>query len=88
MRRTASPKRRVLHYIGIVAWYCAVKLELAIEYLLESDDHFGVVVHLHPLRCLRHRGRYNEQDGKVSAKRQKLKPQSHCSNLLGNWKLA
>ena len=71
-------KRRVLHYIGIVAWYCAVKLELAIEYVLESDDHFGVVewgaggiVHLHLLRWLRHRGRYDDQEGEVPAQRRR-----------------
>ena len=84
-------KRRVLHYIGIVAWYSAVKLELAIEYVLESDDHFGVVewgaggiVHLHLLSWLLHRGRYNEQDGEAPAKRSKLRPQCHCDNLLRN----
>ena len=49
-------KRRVLQYSGVVAWYCALKLELYASYVAAYDDPFAVyewgsggIVHLHAL---------------------------------------
>ena len=35
-------KRRVMQYTGVVAWYCALKLQLYAEYVLAYEDLFGV----------------------------------------------
>ena len=35
-------KRRVLHYGGVVAWFCALKLEMYARYVLDYEDMFGV----------------------------------------------
>ena len=40
--QVAEEKRRVQIYTGVVAWFCAMKLELITRYVMESDDHFGV----------------------------------------------
>ena len=59
-------KRRVLNYTGVVAWFCALKLELTTRYVMESDDLFAVfewgaggIVHVHMLRWLEGHGRYD-----------------------------
>ena len=63
----ADAKRRVLQYPGVVAWYCALKLELYASYVLAYDDIFAVyewgaggIVHMHLLGWLfPGRGRYD-----------------------------
>ena len=72
-------KRRVLQYSGVVAWYCALKLELYASYVLSYDDIFGVfewgsggIVHLHMLGwrspgC----GRYDCHEGEVPAQQRR-----------------
>ncbi len=60
-------KRSVLQYSGVVAWYCALKLELYASYVLSYDDVFGVfewgsggIVHMHLLGWrFPGRGRYD-----------------------------
>ena len=49
-------KRRVLQYSGVVAWYCAMKLELYAQHVLKYEDYFGVfewsaggIIHMHLL---------------------------------------
>ena len=37
-----AQKRRVQVYTGVVAWYCALKLELYASYVLDYTDLFGV----------------------------------------------
>ena len=71
-----AAKLRVLHYSGVVAWFCALKLELMVRHVLESDDVFAVfewgsggIVHLHLLRWLAGKGRYDRQKGGVPAER-------------------
>ena len=36
--KVPADKRRVLQYIGLVAWYCAMKLELAVHYVLQNKN--------------------------------------------------
>ena len=59
-------KRRVLQLTGVVAWFCSLKLELIARYVMQNDDLFGVfewgaggIVHMHLLRWLAGRGRYD-----------------------------
>ena len=40
--KVPEEKRRVQIYTGVVAWFCALKLELITRYVMESDDYFGV----------------------------------------------
>ena len=69
----------MLQYSGVVAWYCALKLELYASYVLSYDDMFGVfewgaggIVHLH-LPCWRFPGfgRYDYQEGEVPNKQRR-----------------
>ena len=62
-------KRRALQYSGVVAWYCALKLELYASYVLSYDDVFGVyewgsggIVHLHLLGWHEHRPHVRVRD--------------------------
>ena len=75
--KVPEDKRRVLQHIGAVAWFCAVKLGLAVHYVLTSDAYFGVfewgsggIVHMHLLRWLGRRGRYDRLEGSVPAEAQ------------------
>ena len=65
--------RRVQRYSGVVAWFCALKLELYASYVLCYDDLFAVyewgsggIVHLHLLGWrLPGFGRYDYEQGEV-----------------------
>ena len=68
----------MLQYVGVVAWYCSLKLELLVRYVMQSDDIFGVyewgqggIVHMHLLRWLARRGRYDFVDGAVPQERRR-----------------
>ena len=72
--KVPEEKRRVQIYTGVVAWFCALKLELITRYVMESDDYFGVyewggggIVHVHLLRWLSGRGRYDTIAASVPA---------------------
>ena len=74
--KVPEDKRRVMQLSGVVAWFCALKLELYAQYVMASDDLFAVfewgaggIVHLHMLRWLAGRGRYDAQDGAVPTER-------------------
>ena len=76
--QVAEEKRRVQIYTGVVAWYCALKLELITRYVMDSDDHFGVyewgaggIVHVHLLRWLSGRGRYDTAAASVPPQRRR-----------------
>ena len=54
-----AAKLRVLHYSGVVAWFCALKLEFMVRHVMQSDNVFAVfewgsggIVHVHLLRWL------------------------------------
>ena len=72
-------KRRVLQYSGVVAWYCALKLELYASYVLCYDDLFAVyewgsggIVHLHLLGWRSPGlGRYDCHEGEVPAQQRR-----------------
>ncbi len=72
-------KRRVLQYSGVVAWYCALKLELYASYVLCYDDVFGVyewgsggIVHMHLIGWrFPGLGRYDCHDGDVPSKQRR-----------------
>ena len=72
-------KRRVLQYPGVVAWYCALKLELYASYVLAYGDIFGVyewgsggIVHMHLLGWFfPGRGRYDCHEGEVPARQRR-----------------
>ena len=71
-------KRRVLNYTGVVAWYCALRLELMVHYVLACDDVFGVfewgaggIVHMHLLRWLGGCGRYDSARAAVPQERRR-----------------
>ena len=76
--KVPEEKRRVQIYTGVVAWFCALKLELITRYVMESDDYFGVyewggggIVHVHLLRWLSGRGRYDTIEASVPAQRRR-----------------
>ena len=65
-------KTLVQQYGAIVAYFCAMKLELLVKHVLAADDYFGVyewgaggILHLHLLRWLNGRGRCDTMDGNV-----------------------
>ena len=72
-------KRRVLQYSGVVAWYCALKLELYASCVVQYDDIFGVfewgsggIVHLHLLGWrFPGLGRYDYEQGEVPTQQRK-----------------
>jgi endonuclease/exonuclease/phosphatase family metal-dependent hydrolase len=76
--RVPLAKRRVCQYPGVVAWYCALKLELYSVYVLKYDDLFGVyewgsggIVHMHLLGWRKGMGRYDTEDGEVPVARRR-----------------
>ena len=73
-----AAKLRALHYSGVVAWFCSLKLELMVRHVMDSDDFFAVyewgsggIVHVHLLRWLAGRGRYDRHHGEVPAARRR-----------------
>ena len=96
--QVAEEKRRVQIYTGVVAWFCAMKLELITRYVMESDDHFGVfewgsggIVHVHLLRWLSGRGRYDTAAASVPSQRRRsdgLDLASCHQDELAEWDLS
>ena len=92
-------KRRALQYAGVVAWYCAMKLELYAKYVLAYDDYFGVfewggggILHMHLLYWLfPGYGRYDRHEGRVPEDQlredARVMAQEHGAEL-SEWNLA
>ena len=92
-------KRRVLQYSGVVAWYCALKLELYASYVLAYGDIFGVyewgaggIVHMHLLGWFfPGRGRYDCHEGEVPARQRREDAQAMAwqhGAEISEWNLA
>ena len=77
--RLTPEKRRVMQYPGVVAWFCALKLEMYARYVLDYEDLFGVfewgsggIVHLHMLGWrFPGLGRYDLNEGAVPLQQRK-----------------
>ena len=93
----AEERRKVLNYTGVVAWFCSLKLELTTRYVMQSDDEFGVfewgaggIVHLHLLRWLHGRARYDKAAATVPQQRRRrdaLELASEHQDELCEWDL-
>jgi hypothetical protein len=91
-------KLRVLKYGGVVAWFCAMKLELTVKYIMDSTDYFAVfewgaggIVHIHLLRWLAGKGRLDyDENGNVvtqNIKQDAVELAAGHNSIISEWDL-